>query len=389
MMNDKGSMPEADEIDAQLKLIAKMLREARAPLIYGLTQLTVEAQELAVELAMCLRGAIDTPRGSRIPPRGTSLQLYGEARATSGELRQYADLLVFVGLGGHYRAFRFLIDHELANRDGYQVFHVQLQLTHPAKAKPSGIGVCFKLPEFAQQVRELGTSNADELQKLHKKLHSQMPSTAYWEELLQAWHAAKYPVVIYDSKLLQGDYGTSDSAWLIEQLERAVLARSKLGRAAAWPLEFKNHDERSNAAGAEYVLTARTGYPAAVQCFSGCAEFLPGVTSAEALLADGVIDAALFLGEGPSARWNAAAQQHLQKIPTAIIASKKAAPGQTCKHHIDSSDLSEEQGTVVREDGIPIPLVAKVAPENSAEKFLRQLLALVREPAAAETGAAQ
>ncbi len=365
-------MPKADEIDAQLKLIAKMLREARAPLIYGLTQLTVEAQELAVELAMCLRGAIDTPRGSRIPPRGTSLQLHGEARTTMGELQQYYDLWVLVKCEHNPKLLESFTVAGLSS--------LPAKLCHELEVAASGgTGI-------AARVRELGCRNRDEVLALREKLKNPTTSERPQEQLLAAWQAAKYPLLIYQPVSLFRSLGKGAANSLIEEIERAVLARSKFGRAAAWPLEDAGA-MLSNTAGAEYVLTARTGFPAAVCCLSGCAEYLPGVTNAEAMLADGVIDAALFLGDGPSTDWTAVATQHLQSIPTAIIASKQVLQGQASEYQIVCSPLSEEQGTIVREDGIPLLFSPKTAPEASAEKILRQLLALVREPSL--PGAAQ
>jgi len=367
-------MPESEPIDVQLQHVAKLLVEARAPLIYGLTQLTVEAQELAVELAMCLRGAIDTPRGHRIPARGTSLQLHGEARTTLGELKQYVDVLIFVGCA--------------ATPELRSLFAVDGTPALPAKKVYVLQSSSNKTHRLETQVRELGCRNKDEVLALRKKLKVTTSTDPEYGQLLAAWQNAKYPVLIYEPAKLLKTFGKNAASYLIEQLERAAIERAKFGRAAAWPFDA-DPGELSNATGAEYVLTARTGYPAAVQCFSGCAEFLPGVTNAEALLADGVVDAALFLGEGTCNEWSAAAQQHLQEIPTAMVASQKVLQGQNSKHQIACCNLSEEQGTIVREDGVPLHLAAKVPPQASTEKILRQLLALVREPTVASPGAAR
>jgi formylmethanofuran dehydrogenase subunit B len=373
MLNDKGGMPEANEIDAQLQLIAKRLVEARAPLIYGLTRLTVEAQELAVELAMCLRGAIDTPRGHLIPARGTSLQLHGEARATLGELQQHADLFVFVDCTATRGITESFVGKDHAKLPAKKVLQFNMA------ADDSTRNEC--------RVLELACRTMDEVQVLHKKLKVATACDAAQEQLLAAWQAAQYPVLFYSPAGLVRSYGKSRAQYWIELLEYAVLARAKFGRAAAWPLEEAG-TSLSNAAGAEYVLTARTGFPAAVQCFSGCAEYLPGVTDAEALLADGVIDAVLFLGEGPAADWNTTAKHHLKKIPTSIIASKQALQERAYQHQLECLPLDEEQGTIIREDGIPLPLRPVAPPTASTEKYLRRLLELVRELAATTAGAA-
>jgi formylmethanofuran dehydrogenase subunit B len=373
-------MPEPEQFDEQLKFIAKMLVKARAPLIYGLTQLTLEAQELAVELAMCLRGAIDTPRGSQIPSRGTSLQLQGETRTTLGELRQYADLLVYVDCEPTDELLAVCAVHGSSKRS------IKQHYLKPAAGS-----------SLVNQIREFGCRNMDDVHAIRKKQSRNSTSDVAHEQLLELWQRANYPVLIYHPAKLVQTFGKLAAAYLGEAIERAALGRAKHGRAAAWPLP--DGEALSSAAGAEYVLTARTGYPAAVQFFSGYAEFLPGVTDAEALLADGIIDAALFLGEGPSNEWAAEAKHRIQKIPTAIIAAAEFLNQQACEHQIACSPLSEEQGTIVREDGLPIPLnvlspkaVPGVAQEQSflsAQLLLSRLLELIREPATTTSGAAR
>jgi formylmethanofuran dehydrogenase subunit B len=374
-LNDKGSMSQTVEIDAQLQQLAQVLSEARAPLIYGLTQLTIEAQELAVELAMCLRGAIDVPRGSRIPPRGTSLQLHGEARTTLGELRQYANLLLFVDCK--------------SSPDLEVLFVPEGMASIPAKQQWSLRFSGDDKNVFETRVLELRCRSMDEVRSLRKKLKVKQPCDFAQEQLLAAWQNAKYPILIYKPELLHKLYGKSHAAYVIELLEGAALTRAKDGRAAAWPLESTER-ELTNAAGAEYVLTARTGYPAAVCLFSACAEYLPEVTNAEALLANGVVDAALFLGEGPQASWSELALQHLKITPTFLLASEDEFKNWGLQHQfLKSNDLKDENGTIVLEDGIPIPISFGVSPHPSMESVLRQLLALVREQTIPVTGAAR
>ncbi len=434
-------MPEPDEIDAQLQLIAKMLRKARAPLIYGLTRLTVEAQELAVELAMCLRGAIDTPKGHLTPAHGTSLQLHGEARTTLGELRQYADVLVFVGCEPWEQRPDFVETWAFAGTATLPkktIYHVDLQrcrTDEEAAAEQNEATLLASTPrfvrgnvrftgeQFSTQVRELGCRDQQELHELRKKLGKEKSTIdPAWDDLLAAWQAAKYPVLVFEPAILADRFWHNGGAYLCEQLERVTLERAKFGRAAAWPLEDINNT-LSNAAGAEYVLIARTGYPCAVQFFKGNAEYLPGVTDAASLLHSGVIDTALFLGEQNLYAW---------KSSGAWLNKKGLLISARWPTHWDPVDPlfyvqcrgleSETSGIIVREDGVPfgLPLSDEVAKTWSLstepldqmptgeeaedaelasteasktaprmEDILRRLLELVREPAISTSGAAR
>jgi len=433
-------MPELDEIDAQLQLIARMLVEARAPLIYGLTRLTVEAQELAVELAICLRGAIDTPRGHLIPSRGTSLQLHGEAHTTLGELRQYADLLIFVDCEPWKKRPDFAESWAFSGTGMLPqkaIYHLALkrvddngqaeadELDSERKtALPSFVraGLSFTFEQFVTQVRELCCRNSNELLALRKKLTSSEVAThPAWDELLTAWKTAKYPVLVYQPAGLSDAFGRSGGSYLIEQLERAVLERARHSRAAAWPLE-EIGNQLSNAAGAEYVLIARTGYPCAVKFFNGRAEYLPGVTNAEALLMDGEADVALFLGEQNVGYWHRHAWNHRNPL---LISARWPTHWDFVNPdiYLQCRGLEDEtSGTIIREDGIPFQLPLSEAAKKSwsistesldnleqgeeaeaaelastdasktaprMEDLLLRLLELVREPALDESGAAR
>lgn len=433
-------MPEPDEIDAQLQRIAKMLREARAPLIYGLTRLTVEAQELAVELAMCLRGAIDTPRGHLIPARGTSLQLQGEAHTTLGELRQYADLLIFVDCEPWKKRPDFAESWAFSGTETLPqkaIFHLALKRVddneqaesaelgnEPKTLLPSFVrgGFSFTFEQFVNQVCELYCRNCNELLALRKKLTSSEPTAQpAWDELLTAWQTAKYPVLVYQPAGLSDAFGRRGGSYLIEQLERAVLERASHGRAAAWPLE-EIGNQLSNAAGAEYVLIARTGYPCAVQFTNGRAEYLPGVTNAEALLMNGEADIVLFLGEQNVGYWHRHAWNHRKPL---LISARWPTHWDFVNPdiYLQCRGLQNEtSGTIIREDGIPFQLPLSEAAKKSwslsteslvyleqgeeaeaaelasteasktaprMEDLLRRLLEFIREPVPTARGASQ
>src|SRR5690348_7103592 len=74
-------------LDAALDAAAAILREARAPLVYGLGRTTCEAQRAAVALADVLGAAI-APAGPRLDgASGEAFQARGASTATLGEVR--------------------------------------------------------------------------------------------------------------------------------------------------------------------------------------------------------------------------------------------------------------------------------------------------------------
>ena len=296
--------------------------------------------------------------------------------------------------------------------------------SEPKTALPSFVRaeLSFTFEQFETQVRELCCRNSNELHTLRKKLTSgEAADHPGWDELLTAWQTAKYPVLVYQPAGLSDSFGRSGGSYLIEQLEQAALERAKFGRAAAWPLE-EIGNQLSNAAGAEYVLIARTGYPCAVQFFNGNAEYLPGVTNAEALLMNGVADVVLFLGEQNVGYWHRHAWLHRKPL---LISARWPTHWDSVNPdiYLQCRGLEEEtSGTIIREDGIPFQLPLSEAAKKSwslstesldnmeerdepeaaelasyeasktaprMEDLLSRLLALVREPVVTEQGAAR
>jgi formylmethanofuran dehydrogenase subunit B len=75
-------------LDEAVAAAAALLREARAPLVYGLGQTSVEAQRRAVALAEALGAVVDSG-GSPF-----AMQTIGASTATFGEIRDRAELVV-------------------------------------------------------------------------------------------------------------------------------------------------------------------------------------------------------------------------------------------------------------------------------------------------------
>jgi formylmethanofuran dehydrogenase subunit B len=84
-------------VDEALGEAARLLAGARYPVVYGLSDTTVEAQRAAVELADLLGACLDTTTSVCHGPSGIAFQTIGEATCTLGEIKNRADLLVFWG----------------------------------------------------------------------------------------------------------------------------------------------------------------------------------------------------------------------------------------------------------------------------------------------------
>jgi formylmethanofuran dehydrogenase subunit B len=117
--------------------------------------------------------------------------------------------------------------------------------------------------------------------------------------------------------------------------------------------------EPGNAPGAEAVLTWQTGFPASVDLSPGYPVSLPGTTGALERLLHGEADLALIVGRFDREALASASREKLERIPNILIASADEArvwsttPDVTCFAAVPGL---EEQGNVMRVDGVSLPL---------------------------------
>jgi|GEM_PF-3515792 len=377
---------QATTVERAVAHAAEILSAAKLPLIYGLTKTTCEAQAAAVAVAEQVRGALDLDSAKILPARGSTLQTVGECRATQGEIGHRAEMAVT------------LIDDRWLKKQLYLgannpvVYELLPHVQNSAQ-------FALRLDEWLIFQKSSGTGVAVWRKRTHTVRDSS--ADALWDHLFSTWEQAAYPVLIYEYGLLLKLTATNNdplnAVEFCEQLERIVLAKARHGRASALPLELIDDKPISNAAGAEYVLTARTGYPRAVSFARGTAEFLPLESNAAALLARGTVDAALFVNAAPDPAWPTAAREHLARIPCIVMtdeatqlawveysnhaaslnqqqSNKQSSPPCPVVQIPLRSFATEEAGTIVRGDGVPLPLRPQESAPNAAFPSLAPLL---------------
>lgn len=87
---------EAD-LDEAIAEAARMLVEARFPIVYGLSDTTCEAQRQAVAIRDIIKGNLDTTTSVCHGPSGLAFQGIGERASTLGEVKNRADLVIYWG----------------------------------------------------------------------------------------------------------------------------------------------------------------------------------------------------------------------------------------------------------------------------------------------------
>jgi formylmethanofuran dehydrogenase subunit B len=320
----------AVSLDEAVDAAAEILRQARAPLVYGLSQTSCEAQRRAVALAEAIGAVIDPAAGGTA---GAAYQAIGSSTATFGEIRDRAELVVVWRADPVVTNPRLLerLRLERATRGSRVLVVVDAQRTATAEEADAFVElVAADDFEGLWALRAL-VANAP----LDRDRAGAPPLHDLADRLLGVRHVA----------VLYGDE--------VDALALFSLVRDLARDRHAVTLGLRRD---GNARGAEDVLAWQTGFGAAVSFARG---YPREELSAAALLERGAVDAALVVASDPL--------EHLpvlRELPLVVVDATATATAAAARvAFAPAADGVEAPGTVHRMDGVPVPLRAPLAGE--------------------------
>lgn len=325
---------------------AAILREARAPLVYGLGRTSNEAQRQAVALADAT-GAIVDP--ARTGEAGLALQAIGSSTGTFGEIRDRAQLVICWRADPAVTNPRLLGRLRLDRQARGERTLVVVDAQRSATAAEADVLVeldAGHAVEALWALRALATGG-----QFDRDRGADLPLDAL-DELAGRMRAVPHLAIIHA--------GGSE----LEALALASLVRDLSRDRHAVSLGLRRD---GNALGAEDVLAAQTGFPTAVSLSRGHPRANPGELSAPALLARGEVDAALVVASDPLAHLPQDAARRLRELPIVVVDTRATATAQAARVAFATAvDGIEVAGTAQRMDGVPVPLRALLAPGRPA-----------------------
>jgi formylmethanofuran dehydrogenase subunit B len=326
----------AASVDEAADAAAAILGRARAPLVYGLGQTSVEAQRQAVALAEAVGAIVDPGGGSGT---GLAYQAIGSSTATFGEIRDRAELVVA------WRADPAVTNPRLLGRLRVKPQAlVVIDATRTATAEEAGTFVELDAAHDFEALWALRALVAGA--PLDRDRARDLPL----DELGQL--AERLPGVGHVAFL----HGALDELGALALLS---LVRDLSRRRHAVTLGLRGE---GNARGAEDVLAWQTGFPAAVSFARGHPRANPGELSAAALLERGEVDAALVVA------CDALEQlPGLRELPTVVVDARDTETARAARVAFATAvEGIEVAGTAHRMDGVPVPLRALLDPERPA-----------------------
>jgi len=360
------------ELDEAVSAAAAILREAHLPLVYGLGNVTCEAQREAVSLTEAIGGVIDSHASFTHGPTEIAAQLGGIVMATLGEVARRADLVVYWGANPaeshprHFSRYALLpsgphLPHGRADRT-----MVLVDVRETASARDADV---FLRVRPGSDFEVLTVVRA--LLKGHRVTEAAVEPTgltlAALEDLVGRMTRARYGAIFFGTGLTT-TRGRHMNAAALLALTAELNAVTKF---VCMPMRLQG-----NEAGADAVLRSATGYTFGVDLSRGRPRYNPGEFSAVDLLERGDCDAALVLGD-PGATLPRRAAEHFARVPTIVLDPRVTDTSRLARVHITTAATGiGAAGTACRMDTVPIPLrpglVSTVPTDEAVVGLLRR-----------------
>jgi formylmethanofuran dehydrogenase subunit B len=318
--------------DEAVEAAAAILRQARAPLVYGLGQTSCEAQRRAVALAEAAGAVVDPASGGTA---GTAYQAIGSSTATFGEIRDRAELVIA------WRADPVVTHPRLLER---------LRLERATRGPRALVVVDAQRTATAEQADAFVELHAADDFDVLWALRAVVTGAPLDRDRAAATALGDLAGRLLAARHLAVLYGDEADALALFALVRD-LARDR----HAVTLGLRGD---GNARGAEDVLAWQTGFPGPVSFARGHPREELG---AGTLLERGDIDAALVVATDPPA----SIADRLRSLPTVVVDARATATADAARvAFATAADGIEVPGTVHRMDGVPLPLRAPLAADR-------------------------
>ncbi len=359
--------------DEGVERAARLLADARYPVIFGLADVTSEAQRAAVSLADRIGACIDSAVRDRESSVQAALQSIGEVTCTLGEVRNRADLVIVWRtdpIESHPRLFsRYALDPVgtfLPGGRGDRYCAIVNVRESRSVQEVADQFIAIKEEGEAEALwilRALALGISLDPAAVESATGARL---ATWEGLMDRMKAARYGALFYEA----GHSVNGRRLSIPHAIHSLVRDMNALTRFVAMPLGGPG-----NLAGARNVLTWRTGYPSAVNLARGHPRHGPREFSAEMVLRRQHADAALIVSGDPTSGLTEAACEHLGRIPCIVLGSEGPIATRNPAVFFRTAVFGiSTPGTVYRMDGVPLPLrgvLASAAP--SPEGVLRAI----------------
>ncbi|MCK9306413.1 MAG: formylmethanofuran dehydrogenase subunit B [Methanoculleus sp.] len=375
MRQEDGSWKEIS-YDEAVNYTARMLADAKKPLMYGWSSTNCEAQAVGAEIGEAVGAVMDN---TATVCHGTSLiavQDIGIPSCTLGEVKNRADRVLFWGCNpahahprhmsrysifprgfftgkGHTGRKVIVVDPRPTDTASLADIHLQIEQGHDYELLDA-LRVAFKGEKLPDVVAGI-------------------PKAKIYE-VAETLKSGRFAIIFFGM-------GVTQSIGKNHNIDAAIAVTRDLNeytKAAIMPM--RGH---YNVTGSGQVWGWQFGFPFAVDLSRGFARYNPGETTSNDLLRRDEVDAVFVLGSDPGAHFPFSSVKKIYDLPSVVIDPHETPTSEVCKVHVPVAFVGVEiGGCAYRMDNVPIETRKVVdAPEGmmTDEEFLTRVLARVKE----------
>ncbi len=333
---------------------SQLLQEAERPLLYGFDQADNETVRASLALADRLGAAFDVSLSTTSRAVLRAEQSVGRLSATRGELKNSADLVIFIGCDPVSSHPRFLDRYVDRDRAKIIVIHDQPTATEA----------------YADQVLTIDSGNRfDALGAWRSAVQFlDPPATAPACDRLpgnqNAWHALAVQMASSRTTALVYDQLSEDSIDEATLLLESIygLARDASQKSRIFTIDLGS---AGNSTGAVEATTWQTGFPPPVDFSAGYPRHCPLTRTADALLSAGACDLVMMIQTvAANLRLSATAMQNLREVAKIVISTELTTMPKTKLAIRTAATGIQSTGTVNRADNIALPLRPVIPTES-------------------------
>ena len=341
---------------AAIEEAAKILRHAKAPLIFGLSKSSTEGQRAAVALADRLGATIDTTASEGHAPSILALQQCGESTCSLGEIRNRADLVIYWGADP--------VETHPRHMERYSINPTGLHIEH-GKSDRTLVVIDTEASKTSEQsdwfLRIDPDRDFEVLWTLRGLLQGQEPEPGYdvgapldeLKRLVERMKSCRCGIIFFGLGVAQHPLGHRK----VEALLRMVIDLNQHTRFYARRMRMVG-----DVSGADSVLCWQTGYPFSVNLARRYPRYNPGEYSAGEILENHEADALVLVGTSRVSSFSPAAHDFMKTIPVIVLERPGVELPGTALPAVPTIEFPtatygiHRPGTAYRMDEIPIRL---------------------------------
>ncbi len=363
-------------IEESIERTARMLVEAKKPLLYGWSTTECEAHSVGIELAEEVGGVIDSHSSVCHGPSVIAIQDVGYPSVTLGEVKNRADLDIYWGSNPMHAHPRHMSRYSTFPRGYFRERGQQdrtVVVVDVRKTDTASIANKFLQVEPGKDYELL---NAFRTALNGGEIPENVAGVDKKDiiETVEMMKSSQFGIIFFG-------VGLTMSPGKHRNIDSAIALTADLNRHTKFSImAMRGH---YNVAGFSEVLTWQSGFPFAVDYSRGYPRYNPGETTSIDLLTRGEVDAALIVGADPAANFPQKAVEHLARIPSAVIEPYETPTTYLCDLMIPCAIAGiEVAGTAYRMDAVPLRVRKIIEPPEglySDKEILEMILEKVRE----------